>query len=87
MAPFHRAASDGQTFLPGGGVIQLSLPVLQVTGQPVQRMLHAGSGIRVTTLATPPASIRFACALTQAWVDSGSPGVRADAPSCKCSSR
>ena len=43
MAPFHRAASNWQTFLPGSGVIHLSLPVLQVTGQPVQRMLNANS--------------------------------------------
>lgn len=43
MPSFHRAAADGQTFPPGGGIIQLSLPVLQVPCQPVQRMLCLSS--------------------------------------------
>ena len=42
---FHCAASDGQTLLLRGGIIQLVLPIFQVAGQPVQGMLPTGSGL------------------------------------------
>ena len=43
VAPFHHAAAGGQTFRTGAGIVQLSLPVLQVSGQPVQKMPRVSS--------------------------------------------